>query len=59
MGHEDEELKPYIEPEADLSDSARIGMSDSVGVCVYVNLHSMKYTLTLFCVDFVLCQSSW
>lgn len=45
VGHEDEELKPYIEPEADLSDSARIGMSDSMGVCIdIVSLHSMKYT---------------
>lgn len=28
VGHEEEELKPYIEPEADFSDSTRIGMSD-------------------------------
>lgn len=25
VGHEEEELKPYIEPEADFSDSSRIG----------------------------------
>lgn len=30
MGHEEEELKPYIEPEADFSDSSRIGVSKSV-----------------------------
>lgn len=28
VGHEEEELKPYIEPEADFSDSSRIGMSE-------------------------------
>lgn len=28
VGHEEEELKPYIEPEADFGDSSRIGMSE-------------------------------
>lgn len=26
VGHEEEELKPYIEPEADFNDSSRIGV---------------------------------
>lgn len=34
VGHEEEELKPYIEPEADFSDSSRIGMSNCVCACV-------------------------
>lgn len=39
VGHEEEELKPYIEPEADFSDSSRIGMSDCMlCVCVTVNV---------------------
>lgn len=30
VGYDDEELKPYIEPEADLNDSSRIGVSRCV-----------------------------
>lgn len=44
VGHEEEELKPYIEPEADFSDSSRIGMSDYVCVCV---CHCECHILTL------------
>lgn len=36
VGHDEEELKPYIEPEADFSDTSRIGMSDCTCVCVDV-----------------------
>ena len=38
VGFEDEELKPYIEPEADLSDQARIRESyprATVSVCLH------------------------
>lgn len=27
MGHDEEELKPYVEPEPDFNDSSRIGAS--------------------------------
>lgn len=30
VGHEEEELKPHIEPEADFSDLSRIGVSESL-----------------------------
>lgn len=35
MGHEEEELKPYIEPEADFNDSSRIGMP--VCMCLHIS----------------------
>lgn len=38
MGHDEDELKPYIEPEADFSDSARIGMYVSADVTVVRNV---------------------
>lgn len=39
VGHEEEELKPYIEPEADFSDSSRIGMSE--WICAHVALNAI------------------
>lgn len=36
VGHEEEELKPYIEPEADFSDSSRIGVCVCVCMCARV-----------------------
>lgn len=39
VGHEEEELKPYIEPEADFSDSSRIGVCACVSVCVCELVH--------------------
>lgn len=47
VGHEEEELKPYIEPEADFSDSSRIGMSDLMCVCVDVTQNVMFSVLIL------------
>lgn len=41
VGHEEEELKPYIEPEADFSDSSRIGVSDFVFVCFLHRHHAL------------------
>ena len=35
VGFEDEELKPYIEPEADLNDQARIRESSSASSVLY------------------------
>lgn len=45
VGHEEEELKPYIEPEADFSDSSRIGMS--VWICAHVALNAICQLLIL------------
>lgn len=45
VGHEEEELKPYIEPEADFSDSSRIGMSE--WICAHVALNAICQFLIL------------
>lgn len=45
VGHEEEELKPYIEPEADFSDSSRIGMSE--WICAHVALNAICQVLIL------------
>lgn len=34
VGHDEEELKPYIEPEPDFNDSSRIGASQCLHQCV-------------------------
>lgn len=46
VGHEEEELKPYIEPEADFSDSSRIGMSE--WICTNVALDPICQLLNLW-----------
>uniref|UniRef100_A0A665UDQ2 non-specific serine/threonine protein kinase n=1 Tax=Echeneis naucrates TaxID=173247 RepID=A0A665UDQ2_ECHNA len=46
VGHEEEELKPYIEPEADFSDSSRIELMVTMGFPkdeITESLHSQKY----------------
>lgn len=58
MGHEEEELKPYIEPEADFSDSSRIGPSHSVCVCLCVFGCFIKSFLCLYLINFDSCLPS-
>uniref|UniRef100_A0A7N9APT7 non-specific serine/threonine protein kinase n=1 Tax=Mastacembelus armatus TaxID=205130 RepID=A0A7N9APT7_9TELE len=46
VGHEDEELKPYIEPEADFNDSSRIELMVTMGFPkdeITESLHGQKY----------------
>uniref|UniRef100_A0A674MPQ0 MAP/microtubule affinity-regulating kinase 3 n=1 Tax=Takifugu rubripes TaxID=31033 RepID=A0A674MPQ0_TAKRU len=46
VGHEEEELKPYIEPEADFSDSSRIELMVTMGYPkdeITESLHGQKY----------------
>ncbi|XP_070772731.1 serine/threonine-protein kinase MARK1-like isoform X9 [Enoplosus armatus] len=46
VGHEEEELKPYIEPEADFSDSSRIELMVTMGFPkdeITDSLHGQKY----------------
>ena len=45
VGHEEEELKPYIEPEADFSDSSRIGMFE--WICADVAFNAILQVLNL------------
>lgn len=36
VGHEEEELKPYAEPEADFSDTKRIGTCRRTSSCLHM-----------------------
>lgn len=52
MGYEDDELKPYLEPEPDYKDHKRIGESASMYItlttcCFYYLMHLQLDTLLL------------
>lgn len=52
MGYEDDELKPYLEPEPDYKDHKRIGESASMYItlttcCFYYLMHPQLDTLLL------------
>lgn len=49
VGFEDEELKPYIEPEADLNDQARIRESSSASSVLYSRAHRLHAVACTVC----------
>lgn len=47
VGHEEEELKPYTEPEPDFNDTKRIGNSFNLPVHCFLRSPSITYSISV------------